>query len=178
MSFTGPSLRDRLRTGTRLAQDGVERAQRRFDFARPGHIGAFLAAQRDAVVTLRGVASELEDALQAACDRLDADLAELGHGPGPKTYPAPRSDHRVACGFVWHSQQLALRTMTRRLPDAATRGLRFLTHPRNVSAWRVLCDELERTPGYEGDATLAVTATNDRLALLETIHMDHARACA
>ena len=176
MEFVGPSLRDRLRTGTRLSQDSLERAQRSFDLEVADDMTAFLAAQRDAVVTLQGCAPDLERALEEAYDRLDADLADRAGAARPKAYPKPRVDHPFACGYVWHSQQLSLRMTCRRLPEAATAGIRFLAAPRDAEAWRALCDALERTPGYDADADRAVMAANDRLALLETIHLDHARA--
>lgn len=175
MDFSGPSLRERLRVGTRTAQDALERAQRGFDLRERSGQRAFLAAQRDALSVMEPVAPELRTELATACADLTADLAELGHEAPVGSFPRPRTDHPHARGYVWHSLQLTLRMKARHLPEGTVLGTRFVTAPRDAQAWRVLCDVLEELPGYgaEGDAVLR--AANDWLALFETIHLEHAR---
>ena len=176
MSFSGPSLRDRLRAGTRAAQDALDRAQRRVDLTGTAGLRGFLMAQRDALTALHGAAPELRDGLAPALRDLTADLADLGVEAPPTVPPAPRIDDARGRGYVWHSQRLALRMLARKIPESETLPRRFLTAPRDAQAWRALCDDLETMPGYgpEGDAALA--AANDWLARIESMHLERERS--
>lgn len=178
MDFAGPSLRDRLRAGTRTAQEALERAQRPFDLSEPNGQRGFLAAQRDALAVLLKSAPELKAPLTIACANLTEDLAELGHEAEITSFPKPRADHTHGRGYVWHSQQLTLRMLARKMPEGTMRGTRFLTAKRDAAAWRTLCDVLETQPGYGTQGDAALVAANNWLALFETIYLDHARGRA
>lgn len=175
MSFTGPSLRDRLRTGTRTSQDALDRARRRFDLNKPSAFSRFLAAQHEAMTVLRGISPELRRALDASLDLLAKDLADLGVDPPPRRISAPKARDALGRGYVWHSQKIGLRMVARSLDPASGAPRRFLDAPRDMTAWRSLCDELEQVPGYGSDGDDALSAANDWLALFETIHLEYAR---
>jgi hypothetical protein len=174
MTLTEPFLRDRLRTGTRAAQDALDRAQRRFSLKDPDGLRRFLAAQSDALCALRTCDDALAPALDAALALLAEDLDDLGHDAPPKTWPRPRTDDALARGYVWHSQRMALRMMARALPEDGS-GQSYLTAPRDATEWRTLCAILEETPGYGAAGDVTLQAANDWLALFETICHDHAR---
>ena len=133
MTLTEPFLRDRLRTGTRAAQDALDRAQRRFSLKDPDGLRRFLAAQSDALSALRTCDDALAPALDAALALLAEDLDDLGHDAPPKTWPRPRTDDALARGYVWHSQRMALRMMARALPEGGS-GQSYLTAPRDAMA--------------------------------------------
>ncbi len=171
MNYFGPSLRDRLRRGTRLAQDSLERAQLRLDLERPEALAAFLRAQRKAATSLIVAAPELADDLKLALERLDADL-----GPCRVKAPAgPAADDALGRGYVWHTQQMALQLRARRLPDAVVEGSAYLSAPRDAAAWREHCAVLESTPGHGAEAELSLRVANDWFALWESIHLSQAR---
>lgn len=178
MSFTGPSLRDRLRTGTRTSQDALERARRHFDLNAPPAFARFLCAQHQALTVLRGGAPELQDALDAGLDLLAQDFADLGLTPPARKLTAPQTGDAHGRGYVWHSQKIGLRMIARNLEETSDLPRRFLDQPRDMTAWRSLCDRLEQMPGYGPEGDGALTAANDWLALFETIHLEHARAKA
>ncbi|WP_139176590.1 biliverdin-producing heme oxygenase [Jannaschia faecimaris] len=140
-----------------------------------GDLAAFLAAQRDALSVLRDSAVELVDALDKACADIEADLSELGRDKQVRTSPTPRVDDAEGRGYVWHSQQLGMRMLARRLSDTSGPAMRFLTTSRDTEAWRALCDTLEQIPGYGPKGEAALSSANDWLALFETIHLEHAR---
>ncbi|WP_179379036.1 heme oxygenase-like domain-containing protein [Jannaschia marina] len=175
MEFTGPSLRDRLRVGTRLSQDALERAQKRFDLTRTEGYAGFLGAQRDTLRAMQAAGGELADAIEAALGDLDADLAEVGPALPSRKVAPPRVDDPRGRGYVWHSQQLHLRMLARRIPEGAQTATRYLSRGRDSAAWRALCDDLEAVPGYGAEAERALIAANDWLALGETIHLGYAK---
>ncbi|CTQ33728.1 hypothetical protein [Jannaschia rubra] len=175
MISANQTLRDRLRFGTRAAQDALDRAQRRFDLSSRDGRGRFLRAQADTIATLRRADDgTLDAALVHALDLLAADLAVLGDDAPPVPRTPPATDDALARGYVWHGQRLALRMLARSLPDGAD-GTAYLLAPRDADAWRSLCADLETTSGYGALPDRVLTAANDWLALLETLCHDHAR---
>lgn len=174
MILTEPTLRDRLRTGTRTAQDALDRVQRSFSLSDSDALLRFLLSQSDVVATLRAADDDLRPALDEAAERLADDLRMFGITAAPKVWPRPRTDDAFARGYVWHSQRMALRMMARNLPDDGS-AQAYLTAPRDVAAWRALCEVLEDTPGYGAAGDVTLQAANDWLALHETICHDHAR---
>lgn len=175
MNYLGPSLRDRLRTGTRLSQDALEHAQGRFDLLLPESRAAFFAAQRIASDALRIRAPELAPDIEAAIVLLDEDLLKSGYDMLAATPSGPRDDDEMARGYVWHSQQVSLRMRARRLPAEITAGSLFLSAPRDPAPWRRLCAHLEAAPGHGAAADTALNAANDWFALWESIHLTQAR---
>ncbi len=167
------NLRDRLRTGTRRAQDALEEAFARFDLATPEGLAAFLLAQSEIVTMLAGAGDpDLGPALASAGEDIAADLAALGRPAAVETRAMPANDEAVARAWLWHATRLALRMQRRRLgPDLPDRTLEA---PRDSAAWRDFCDVLEERDGYGAAAERAVTSANEWFALFETIC--HARA--
>ena len=174
MDFSGPSLRDRFRTGTRAAQDALERAHRQYDLTDPAQYTRFLLAQAEGLHTLQRAAPEMAQALTPPMERLTADLDTLGQTAATGQYRPPAGDDAQARGYIWHNQQLTLRMLTRDLPDDG-RPRAYLSGPRDTGAWRALCETLEQLPGYGAGTDAALAAANDWLALFETIHLTHAR---
>ena len=167
------NLRDRLRTGTRRAQDALEEAFARFDLATPEGTAAFLAAQADIVATLRRDRDgPLSRPLEEAAETLAADLAALGRRDPPAPRLGPSMNDAVARTWLWHATRLPMRMQARRLgPDLPDRALRA---PRDSGAWRDFCAVLEAREGYGAAAERALTSANEWYALYETVC--HARA--
>lgn len=167
------NLRDRLRTGTRRAQDALEAAFARFDLATPEGLRAFLAVQADMVATLRQAGdAALAGPLAEASERLAADLAALGHREPPMRQPTPGMDEPVARLWLWHATRLPLRMQWRRVGPGLPSGA--LSAPRDSAAWRDFCETLEARDGYGAAAEREVTSANEWYALYETAC--HARA--
>lgn len=167
------NLRDRLRTGTRRAQDALEAAFDRFDLGSATGLRGFLAAQADIVATLqRAQDAALADALAETAEALAADLAELGRATPPTRQPQPALDEAVARAWLWHATRLPVRMQARRLGSGLR--ARSLEAPRDSAAWRDVCAMLETREGYGAAAERAVTSANEWYALYETTC--HARA--
>lgn len=168
------NLRDRLRTGTRRAQDALDTAFGRFDLADAGGLRAFLAAQADIVAALRRAGdTDLIAVLDRMSAAIAADLSDLGDTAPPEVLPVPSEDEAVARIWLWHATRLGTRMQARRLgpglPD------RTLSTPRDSEAWRTFCDRLEAREGYGAAPDREVTSANEWYALFETTCHAHAR---
>ena len=168
------NLRDRLRTGTRRAQDALEASFARFDLGTSDGLRAFLAVQSDMVATLAGAGDEtLAAPLAKAAGRLAADLETLGHDADPAPHPAPGMDEPVARLWLWHATRLPLRMQWRRVGPGLPSGA--LSAPRDSAAWRDFCETLEARDGFGAAAEREVTSANEWYALYETACYARAR---
>ena len=169
------NLRDRLRTGTRRAQDALEAAFARFDLSTAEGLRVFLAVQSDVVATLgRAGDDALADPLAEAARRLVSDLAILGHDAPVTPLPAPGMDEPVARAWLWHATRLPLRMQWRRVGPGLPSGA--LSAPRDSAAWRDFCETLEARDGFGAAAEREVTSANEWYALYETACYAGARA--
>lgn len=176
MNLIGPTLRDRLRKGTRTSQDALARARRSFDLPAAPALAQFLTAQYHALTVLRRAAPELQNAIDCELDLLAQDFADLGTAPPRRKLTPPKAQDVYGRGFAWHSQKVALRMAARTLDDASHLPRRFLEQPHDMAGWRSLCDDLEQRPGYDPIGDAALKSANDWLALFEAIHLKSARA--
>ena len=168
------NLRDRLRSGTRRAQDALDAAFARFDLGSREGLTAFLAAQADVIATLRHAGdAELVDVLDQMAASLAADLSDLGHTAPPSLLAPPSEDEAVARLWLWHATRLGTRMQARRLapglPD------RTLSTPRDSAAWRAFCDRLEAREGYGAAPDREVSSANEWYSIFETACHAHAR---
>lgn len=169
------NLRDRLRSGTRRAQDALETAFDRFDLRSPGGLRGLLAAQADMVATLRHAGDpELAAALDEAAIRLAADLSDLGQAAPVEPLPSPSMNESVARIWLWHATRLPLRMQARRLAPGQPR--RTLAAPRDSATWRDFCATLEAREGYGAAAEREVTSANEWYSLFETVCYARARS--
>ena len=170
------NLQDRLRAGTRPAQDAEMAAVEAFDLTRPAGLAGFLAARMDAFDAMARAAptnSPERAELKSLMGLLRADLDALGlTGFQPASKPVPRTDDETAREYVRHATALGLRRLGRdwrETLDETLRGAgRYLEARRDAAGWRALCAELEEEVGVGARAERVLEATNDWFALFET----------
>ncbi|CUH38148.1 hypothetical protein JSE7799_01369 [Jannaschia seosinensis] len=177
------NLRDRLRTGTRRAQDSAAQAYGRLDVSGADGLAAFLSAHLDTVAALLGAKGKAAPppAMVTARAALDADLAALGRAADPVKRRLPDPDDAVAREWLWHAMQMGLRPAARDRAIAADTDPalgdagHYLSLPRDVAGFRTLCSMLEAEPGYGAQADRILAAANAWFVLFETAAHDRAR---